>query len=79
MWIAAEAARSGATEIPELGNALIRVANVLLEPARSLVMKDMPKDSFWLWTAVFVNSAIWGCALGILWTTIRNKLGRGTD
>ena len=79
MWFVAEAARSGASEIPEIGTALIRLAQVLSEPTRSLVMGDLPRDTFWFWPALIANSVAWGCGLGVMWTMIRKRSGRSVE
>jgi len=76
MWFVAEAVRSGATEIPKVGAALLELAQILGQPVRSLVASDFPKDSVWFWPILIANSAIWGCFLGVLWGVLLTKLRR---
>ena len=72
----AEVVRSGAPEIPKVGTALLELAQILAEPARSLGVSGFPKDSVWFLPILIANSAVWGCVLGVLWTAFRTKLRR---
>ncbi|MCG7921410.1 MAG: hypothetical protein N0C81_14300 [Candidatus Thiodiazotropha lotti] len=71
--IEADVIRNGEENLPISGNIFKVMVKILSQPAQSVILNFISKDSYLFWPIVIVNSMIWG----VLISTLLGKKKKG--
>lgn len=71
--VAANAFRDGLAEVGVFGEFLRGTARLLAQPATTVILPNLAKESIWMWPVLLLNSVLWASVLVLAFRVLSRK------